>query len=264
MNIVSLASGSKGNSMYVGANGVNILIDVGTSMKKINLRLMQYVGIEVSDIDIILITHAHIDHVQSLHTILNKNEHIKVISHKDVFQGYLEKHKKHISTSQKVYIDNVIKGNQVDIKAHKLNHDEPCYGYSIHDKSSLESFLFIADNGGIPFKDWEKYKGFTYYAIESNHDLTLEINHPNRELLTKRRSLSYYGHTDNKTAMDFAMQVVTQNTKGIIFHHLSEDCNSLELISETHNNLIQIWGNVRLFKDIKIVYAEQEKGVVLV
>lgn len=262
MEIVSLSSGSKGNSMYAHINGVNILIDVGLSMKKINELLLINIGIDLEDINVILITHSHTDHVQSLHTIARIHKHISIISTKDVWEDYTENKKKYID-NRKV-IEKTINGNDITISTFKLNHDVPCYGYHIEDKSNGEVFTFVADNGGIPYKYWEDFKGSTYYAIESNHDETLEINNPNRELLTKRRSLGFYGHTSNKNAMDFASAIITPSTRGIIFHHLSEDCNSEGLAKETHMNLIRIWGNVRKFYDVEIKYARQHEAVKLV
>ncbi len=264
MEIVSLSSGSKGNSLYAHVNGVNILVDVGISMKKINQLLLINVGIDLDDIDLILITHRHSDHVQSLHTIVKKYPKIKVISHKDVWEDYLEFTKKYIDKSSRINIDKKIEGEKVTIKTFKLNHDVPCYGYHIIDNNNKERLTFIADNGGIKFSDWDNFKNSEYYVVESNHDITMEINNQERELLTKRRSLSFWGHTDNKSAMDFVMYIVSPNTKGVLFHHLSQDCNSEELAKMTHMNLIRIWGNVRKFQGVDIKYARQDEVVRLV
>ena len=264
MELISLSSGSKGNCFYANINGVSFLIDVGLSMKKINEKLEIATGYDLENIDIIVITHRHDDHVKSLHTILNKYEHIKVLSHESVFNEYLEHFKHYIHPSRKIVIDKVFEGKNVKVKAYELNHDVSCYGYLFIDKSNNETFMFFADNGGISYKKYDDFKGFTYYAIESNHDKTLEVNHPTRALLTKRRSLSYKGHNDNYSAIELAVNVITSNTKGIIFHHLSEDCNSVELASETHNNYRHIWGEVLDTRHVNMVYATQHDIVVLV
>lgn len=262
MELISLSSGSRGNSFYANINGVNILVDVGLSMKKINEKLLINVGIDLDDIDLILITHRHGDHIQSLHTIVKSYPHISILSHKSVFEEYTEHKKTYIP--KRIEIDNVYKGSKIDIKAIKLNHDVACYGYVMTDKSNGETFCFMADNGGVSFKDYDMFKGFTYYAIESNHDETLEINHPTRELLTKRRSLGWYGHTSNINAIKFVLEIVTNNTKGIIFHHLSEECNSEELARETHLNYIRIFGEIRNTNHIQFTYARQNESVRLV
>lgn len=59
MNIYSLSSGSKGNCTLVETKHRNVLIDVGLSMKRTNEGLLIASGIDLDDIDIILITHSH-------------------------------------------------------------------------------------------------------------------------------------------------------------------------------------------------------------
>lgn len=67
----SLFSGSTGNSLFVETENSKILVDAGESAKKI-VSALSLIGIEVTDIDAILVTHEHIDHVKSLGT-LSKN-----------------------------------------------------------------------------------------------------------------------------------------------------------------------------------------------
>ena len=64
----SLFSGSTGNSLFVETENSKILVDAGESAKKI-VSALSLIGIEVTDIDAILVTHEHIDHVKSLGTL---------------------------------------------------------------------------------------------------------------------------------------------------------------------------------------------------
>ncbi|MBS0627197.1 MAG: MBL fold metallo-hydrolase, partial [Verrucomicrobia bacterium] len=66
-----LASGSKGNSLYFGSPKVKILIDSGISLKELTDRLGK-IGVEVGDLDAILVTHEHIDHIRGLSTLCKK------------------------------------------------------------------------------------------------------------------------------------------------------------------------------------------------
>ena len=59
MRVYSLGSGSKGNVTLVHSKGMNILIDVGLSMKRINEKLLMSEGIDLDDISLVLITHSH-------------------------------------------------------------------------------------------------------------------------------------------------------------------------------------------------------------
>ena len=66
-----LASGSKGNCIYLGTNRTKILIDAGISMRTLQSRLGE-IDVDLSDIDAILITHEHSDHIIGLKTLAFK------------------------------------------------------------------------------------------------------------------------------------------------------------------------------------------------
>ena len=71
MRLLSIASGSGGNSMLVQMDGINILIDAGISCRRISLALKEY-STSLSDLDAVLITHAHTDHISGLPALMNK------------------------------------------------------------------------------------------------------------------------------------------------------------------------------------------------
>ena len=65
LNFCSLYSGSSGNCLFIKSNKAKILVDCGTSLKKVQEGL-QNIGEKIEEIDAIIVTHEHIDHVQSL------------------------------------------------------------------------------------------------------------------------------------------------------------------------------------------------------
>ena len=67
-NFYNLCSGSSGNSSLIQTENSKILIDAGGSAKKITEALSS-INVDISSLDAILVTHEHIDHVQSLGTI---------------------------------------------------------------------------------------------------------------------------------------------------------------------------------------------------
>ena len=76
MKVIVLGSGSKGNSTLLIENDLKILIDVGFSYPKMKLLLENY-NVYPGDIDAILVTHTHKDHITGLSTFVKKN-HVKV------------------------------------------------------------------------------------------------------------------------------------------------------------------------------------------
>ena len=73
MRVVSLGSGSSGNAYFVeaGPQGrTKLLLDAGLSARTLIARLAS-IGVSLSDIQAVLVTHEHSDHVQSLPTLVN-------------------------------------------------------------------------------------------------------------------------------------------------------------------------------------------------
>src|SRR5580658_2764196 len=60
-----LASGSRGNATVIAAAGTRLLVDAGLSCREL-LRRMALVGEDAAELDAILITHEHLDHVAGL------------------------------------------------------------------------------------------------------------------------------------------------------------------------------------------------------
>ena len=63
MRLVSIASGSSGNCIYVGSDHSHILVDAGISNKRIEQGLNE-IGLKGSELDGIVITHEHSDHIK--------------------------------------------------------------------------------------------------------------------------------------------------------------------------------------------------------
>ena len=85
LNFFSLYSGSTGNSLLLKSENCNLLIDSGVSAKKI-VDALEKTETSVSDINAILVTHEHSDHVQSLWTI-SKKYNIPVYANKKTWDA---------------------------------------------------------------------------------------------------------------------------------------------------------------------------------
>ena len=71
LQVCALASGSSGNSFYIGSGKTSILIDAGISAKEITQRL-EKIGKNIESIQGIFITHEHIDHIRGVQTLSKK------------------------------------------------------------------------------------------------------------------------------------------------------------------------------------------------
>ena len=71
MRLCSITSGSSGNCIYVGSEATHLLVDVGISGKRTEQGLNS-LGLSAKDLDGILITHEHADHISGLGVIARK------------------------------------------------------------------------------------------------------------------------------------------------------------------------------------------------
>ena len=71
MRVCVLSSGSKGNCSYIETSNHKILIDIGNSSAYVE-RSLKSIGVEPKEIDMVLISHAHVDHIAGLRVFSKK------------------------------------------------------------------------------------------------------------------------------------------------------------------------------------------------
>ena len=73
LKVHPLYSSSSGNMFHIENKDTNILLDVGVTYKAINEGLNS-INKDLSNIDAIVITHEHVDHIKGLYTLCKKND----------------------------------------------------------------------------------------------------------------------------------------------------------------------------------------------
>jgi len=224
MKVCVLSSGSKGNSTYIETKNHKILVDIGTSSLYVE-KSLKSIGVNPSDIDIILITHAHIDHVGGLKVFKKKYDPLVYISNKILKEANLEI--ENVSSEENINIESDIK-----IKSIPLSHDvTDIKGYVIEEDD--KSFVYITDTGYISEKNFKYIQNKNIYVFESNHDIEMLMNNPRYPHHTKIRILSDKGHLSNKDSAYYLTHLIGNNTNQIILAHLSEQNNKEEIALDT-------------------------------
>ena len=218
MKVCVLASGSKGNSTYIETENHKILIDVGITCKDLENRLNE-INIDINDIDTLLITHSHSDHVKGLMTFCKKVNPRVYMSDKTYDELNLLDFD-YTSITPSFDIDDI------NIKTISMSHDVDCHGYIIEYKNN--SIVYITDTGYINEKYYEVLKDRTIYVFESNHDIDMNL-HSKKPKIYRERVVSDIGHLSNNQASYYLSKLVGDKTKYIILAHLSEDDNKEEL-----------------------------------
>ena len=227
MRVCVLSSGSKGNSTYVETKNHKILIDIGTSSLYVE-KALKDINIDPRDIDIVLITHSHVDHISGLKVFCKKYKPTIYISPITLKESLLD-----LKDTKDV--------NEIDIegiKSVKLSHDVgDIRGYIIEeDKSSM---VYITDTGYIREKDFDTLKNKTLYVFESNHDVEKLMDNPNYPHHVKIRILSDKGHLSNIDSSKYMSKFIGKDTKYVILSHLSEQNNTEELALSTLKNVLK-------------------------
>ena len=220
MKVCVIASGSRGNCCYIETDKTKILIDIGLNSLTTERKLKEK-NIDPDEIDGILITHTHKDHVDGLR-VFNKKHKAKAYLTEIMYKELNQELKNY------EFIDDKLEINDLKITAIKTSHDaEDSNGYIIEDEKS--SIVYITDTGYINIKNHKLLKNKTMYILESNHDVEMLMNNPNYPYHIKQRILGDKGHLSNKDSAYYLKKFIGKDTKHIILAHLSEHNNTDEM-----------------------------------
>ncbi len=256
MRFTSIASGSSGNCTYIGSDNTHILIDAGTSKKKIEEGL-NALDLTLSDINAIFVTHEHVDHIAALHTILKKHQ-IPIYATNGTIAGIRNSDKKCEMVNSEfipISVDRMISVGDMMINPMTISHDalEPC-GYRI----------YIGDKKIGVATDLGCYTDYTVECLKDCDALLLEANHDVRMLQAgpypyqlKRRILGDMGHLSNEKSGELLCKLLNDKLQGIFLGHLSKENNLPELAFETVRVEIEMGDTPFHGNDFPIVVAER-------
>lgn len=223
MKVSVLSSGSKGNTTYIETKEAKILIDAGNSSKYITDKLKE-LNVDPNDIDAILITHVHSDHIKGLQVLTKKIKCSVYITKK--MYPYLD-----YLTNYKFIEDDTINIKDIEINVIKTSHDtEDSVGYIINNNN--KSVVYITDTGYINKKYFDILTNRNIYIFESNHDIEM-LNNGKYPFELRQRILSDKGHLSNYDSAKYLSKFIGKDTKKIILAHLSEENNTEELALKT-------------------------------
>ena len=220
MIIKILASGSKGNSTYIKCGQTKILVDVGISLIQIEKGLRE-IDEKIDNIEGILISHTHSDHIKGLASIIKK-ANLKVY----ITVELLKEIRKIVPLENIVIIRDNYNINDTKIILINTSHDVESYGFLIEYKN--KSLVYITDTGYINRKNYSLTNNKDIYIIEANHDEEMLLNGPYPYIL-KQRVISDTGHLSNRYTGKYLSNAIGDKTKYIVLAHISENNNTKEL-----------------------------------
>ena len=224
MRIINLSSGSDGNLTYIESSESKLVLDVGLSCQE-TIRRLKLIGVNPSQIDAIIVSHEHFDHIKGI-DIFSSKLNIPVLAHQEVWMGLDDKLKKVSAVNRKMF-DGKFQFKDLVISPVEVPHDVKCFGFSFSEKDKKISV--VTDIGHMTDKVLNNISGSQIIYLEANYDRNMLYSGTKYPLALKRRIDGPNGHLSNNDSALAIDKLVSSGTRQIVLSHLSKENNSPEL-----------------------------------
>ncbi len=238
MEVIILASGSHGNSIYVEQGSTKLLIDAGLSGREIETRL-QNCGKSMEGMTGVIVTHEHRDHASGV-GVLSRRYELPVYATQGTWEGMGSI----IGKIDPIHQHNLKKqGFQLEdffIEPFPVSHDarEPV-GLTLYGKGQdgQTKKLGLATDSGVFTPIMKQYLAGSHGLIlESNHDMDM-LAHSRYPYYLKQRIKSRKGHLSNHALAENLPNVLNSDLNHLVLGHLSDENNCPSLV---HNTIDQV------------------------
>ncbi len=258
MKMCSIASGSSGNCVYVGTEATHLLVDVGISCKR-TMEGLNRLGLTGNDIDGILITHEHADHINGLGVISRKfgipiyatAGTIEAIKNTEGLGEIDESLFCEVSADEKMILKDIT------VNPMRISHDavQPVAYRFQYGNSRM---AIVTDLGTYDEYTVESLKGMDVLMLEANHDINMLQVGPYPYYL-KQRILSKRGHLSNELSGKLLSRILNDDLRAVFLGHLSKENNLAELAYETVRLEITMADNQYKADDFPIYIAKRSE-----
>ena len=222
---LSLYSGSSGNCALVGENGRYLCVDMGKNCKT-TINALYSAGLSVADLDGILITHEHSDHVSGLRVFL-KHYPVPVYG-SEATLAYLTDHGMVPPTAQLQVLDGSGRVGEFEVRSFHTSHDSvDCCGFRITAPSGRTAAM-ATDLGVITEEVMQGLAGADLVVLEANYDAVRLRTGPYPYYL-KARIASPRGHLCNAETGETLTRLLQCGCERFALCHLSQENNTPEL-----------------------------------
>ena len=225
-SLTMLGSGSAGNAALIATDHCKLLVDGGLSARQLVVRL-ELCGVKPEQLDGVLLTHEHGDHVCGLEVLCRKFHvpiYCNALTAEAIRCGSLGEHRnwRIFRTGADFSICDI------SVQTFPVPHDavEPV-GYAFH--AGKCGLGFITDLGYPTKMLVERLREVHTLVIETNHDEKLLQGCQYRPWPVKQRIMSRHGHLSNAAAAGVIEQLLPGKIERVVLGHLSRDCNTPDL-----------------------------------
>ena len=259
MRVMSIASGSSGNCIYVGTDHTHLLIDAGISCKKVNEGLKE-LGLTGEDITGVLVTHEHADHIGGLGVFLRKYKTPVYTAEETIRQiyGYKNIGKLPEGCFHPIEAGGKFSVGDIDVESLPISHDAARpLAYRMDCGSS--SAAVVTDLGYYDQTLVEHPQGLDAILLEANHDLRMLEVGPYPYYL-KRRIAGSHGHLSNEASGQFLNELLHDRMKKVLLGHISKENNMAALALETVRTEIEMSSSSWHADDFSIEPAGRDRA----
>lgn len=251
MKLIPLCSGSSGNSTYVETEDKRILIDAGLSCKRIG-ELLASVGVNAADLDAILVTHEHSDHIRGIE-VLSRKFGIPVYANADCWSALSGLCPRIPPAKVRVFeSDADFFLGKTRVLPFTTPHDSAhSVGYAI--TSAGKKAVVCTDIGHVDKRLITLLSGADILLIEANHDVDMLMAGPYPYHL-KTRILGGRGHLSNEDCGRALVRLHATGVRNVILGHLSAENNYPPLAVETVMSVLEMSG----ITDMHIALAKRD------
>ncbi|KGP92660.1 metallohydrolase [Pontibacillus chungwhensis BH030062] len=235
MHFSVLASGSTGNAFYIGTEKQKLLVDAGLSGKQLE-RVMSQVDLDPNDLNGILVTHEHSDHIKGL-GILARRYNLPIYANEKTWKA-MEGHIGKLTIDQKFdfSMETVKAFEDLEVESFGVSHDaaEPMFYVFRHNGKKV---ALVTDTGYVSERIKKTVEDADAYIFESNHDVEM-LRMGRYPWNVKRRILGDKGHVSNEDSALALTDIIGNSTKRIYLAHLSQDNNMKDLARMSVGNML--------------------------
>lgn len=215
LRICSIASGSKGNCIYIGSKRTDLLLDIGVSCRRVAQALKTLGATSTKDI---FLTHTHTDHIRYASEVAKRGA---TLHYSPLLRGIGD-----IEGNTQAFSGDTFLGD-ITVSAFPVSHDVPCFGYSFYSEGS--KITVVTDLGVMPTSTLEAISDSDVVLIESNYDREMLRLNPLYPAHLKARIAGVRGHLSNDDSAECVARLVGNGVKHIILGHLSEKNNTPDI-----------------------------------
>lgn len=256
----ALYSSSSGNCTFIGSGTGGVLIDAGVSAKQ-TVAALDCIGVDISDIGAIFVTHEHTDHIKGLRALASKYG-IDVYASAGTLERLNDSGKLCDKFKCSVIAPDGVECRGMFIRPFRTSHDcAESVGYTVETPDNRKLSV-LTDTGYVSDEMYNAVSGSDLILAESNHDIGMLRNGPYNYNL-KRRILSDKGHLSNAACAELVTKLVGEGTTRLILGHLSKENNLPMLAYQTSRAALETSGAEENSDYIMFVAGQNEPRTVI-